>query len=121
MKDINCVTLTGRLTYDPELKTSSIGNDYLKFRIAVNDVKRHDDGTWEEIPNFFNCFLFGKRSEPLSKILHKGSPVSLDGRLRYRVYEYDGQKRNSVEIVVDTLIVNEKPNKTQQEQIIKPG
>lgn len=101
---INKVVLSGNLTRDPELRsTAASGSAILVFGIAVNErIKKGDD--WEDYPNFFDCVMFGKRAESLSKIMAKGMKVVLSGRLRYSSWENkDGQRRSKVEVIAEEV------------------
>lgn len=96
---INNVTITGNLTRDPELRTSASGTNVLQFSVAVNDrVKNQQTGQWEDRPNYIDCTVFGSRAEALSRLLHKGSKVGIQGKLHWSSWEKDGQKRSKVEV-----------------------
>jgi single-strand DNA-binding protein len=102
---INRVILCGNLTRDPELRTTAGGTAVLSFGIAVNERRRNPQTSeWEDVPNFFDCALFGRRADALSNILHKGMRVTLEGKLRWHQWEtQDGQKRSKVDILVDEI------------------
>jgi single-strand DNA-binding protein len=101
--NINRVVLTGNLTRDPELR--AVGETSIcKLRIACNTRRKNNSsGQWEEKPNFFDVTVFGARGENCAKYLSKGRPVAIDGRLEWREYEVDGQKRQSVDIIADNV------------------
>ena len=101
---INRVLLAGNLTRDPDLRSTSGGTSVLSFGLAVNERQKNGStGEWEDRPNFFDCTMFGKRAEAVSRYLSKGSKVALEGRLRWSQWERDGQKRSKVEVIVDEL------------------
>jgi single-strand DNA-binding protein len=100
--NINRVVLTGNLTRDPDL--SATGNLAIcKLGLAVNTRRKGSDGNWEEKPNFFRVTVFGNQAENCAKYLKKGRPVAIDGRLEWSQWERDGQKRESVDIIADTV------------------
>lgn len=99
MKNINTVTLVGRLTRDSELKQTSAGFSILGFSIANNYSKKAGD-SWEDQANFFNCKMFGKRAESLAQYMTKGQQVAVSGELRQERWEQEGQTRSSVVIIV---------------------
>ena len=102
MKDINQVTLVGRLTRDPELKYATSGTAILGFDIAVNrSVKKGDN--WTDEASFFNCTLFGKQAEAVSKYMEKGKQVAVAGELTQDRWERDGQKHSRVKIICNSL------------------
>ena len=101
---INRVVISGNLTRDPELRSTSGGTHVLSFGVAVNDRRRNQQtGEWEDYPNFIDCTMFGARAEALSRYLSKGSKVAIEGKLRWSQWERDGQKRSKIEVIVDEL------------------
>lgn len=71
------ITLTGRVTADLELQTSPNGTEYIQFNVAVN--KGYGE---QEHANFYQCVLFGKAAERLSKAgVKKGSLLFITGDL----------------------------------------
>ena len=101
--NINRVVLTGNLTRDPELSSTGGGLSICKLGIAVNTRRRNNDGGWEDKPNFFRVTVFGRQAESCSQYLKKGRPVAIDGRLEWSQWERDGQKRESIDIIADTV------------------
>ena len=59
--------------------------------------------SWEEKANYFNVTVFGRQAESCGQYLNKGRPVAIDGRLEWSEYEVEGQKRQSVDIIADTV------------------
>ena len=115
---INVVCLSGNLTRDAELRSTQSGLSVLNFGIAVNDrVKNQQTGEWMDRPNFVDCVLFGKRADSLANILHKGSKIALEGKLRYSSWENDqGQKRSKLEVLVDEIELMSQRNDSQGQQ-----
>lgn len=106
---VNRVVLSGNLTRQPEVRESTSGLSILSFGIAVNErVKNGQTGEWDDYANFFDCVIFGKRAESLSRILEKGMKVCIAGRLRYSSWEKDGQKRSKVEVIVDDVDIMQR-------------
>ena len=104
---MNKTFVSGNLTRDPELRQTQGGGSVLTFGVAVNDRKRNaQTGEWEDVPNFFDCCVFGKRADSLANLLHKGMRVCIDGKLRWSQWQdkQSGQKRSKVEIVVDDIV-----------------
>ena len=101
--NINRVVLTGNLTRDPELRSTPGGLAICKLGIAVNTRRKNSEGQWEEKPNFFRVTVFGRQAESCSQYLKKGRPVAIDGRLEWSSWENDGQKRESIDIIADTV------------------
>lgn len=102
--NINRVVLTGNLTRDPELRSTGNGLSVCKLGIAVNTRRKNGaTGTWEEKPNFFRVTVFGAQGENCAQYLKKGRPVAIDGRLEWSSWETDGQKRESIDIIADSV------------------
>ncbi len=101
--NINRVVLTGNLTRDPELRSTGGGLAVCKLGIAVNTRRKGSDGNWEEKPNFFRVTVFGRQAESCAQYLKKGRPVAIDGRLEWSSWETEGQKRESVDIIADSV------------------
>ncbi len=124
---INRVVISGNLTRDPELRSTTSGTAVLGFGVAVNDRRRNPQtGEWEDYPNFVDCTMFGARAEGISKFLVKGTKVAIEGKLRWSQWERDGQKRSKLEIIVDEIeFMNARsyssdssaPSSNQQNQI----
>ena len=102
---INRVCISGNLTRDPETRALPNGTAVLQMRMAVNDRRKNpQSGEWEDVPNYFDVVVFGKRAESLSRFLSKGSKIAVDGRLRYREWEnQQGDKRSKIEVVADDV------------------
>lgn len=102
---INTVAISGNLTRDAELRGSAEGNRVLSWSVAVNDrMRNRETGEWEDHANFVDCTLFGKRAEPLSGKLSKGTKVAVSGRLHWSQWEAkDGSKRTKLEVYVDEV------------------
>lgn len=114
MSDINCVTLTGRLTRDAELKYTQNGGAIVRFSMAVNRSKRNGDGSWAEETSFIDCVYFGKGAESVNSYLSRGRQVAVSGELRQSRWEQDGQTRSRVEVFVNNLsLLSQGGSKTQ--------
>lgn len=101
---INRVIISGNLTRDPELRNTQSGMAVLSFGVAVNDRRKNPTtGEWEDYPNFVDCTMFGARANSLSQYLSKGTKVSIEGKLRWSQWERDGQKRSTLEVIVDEI------------------
>ena len=104
---INNVTLVGNIANEPVLSGSNAL--VLRFSIAVNEWM----GENPERTSFFDCVLFGKRAAALREILKKGMKVAIAGKLRSSTYEKDGQKRYSVEVIINDIELPPLPPKNE--------
>ena len=102
--DLNKVFLIGRLTRDPELKSTSSGSYFCKFSVASNRTIFKKEGESREEVGFFDCTAWGKLAEVISKYVHKGRRVGIDGSLRWSQWEnQEGKKQSKVEIHVENF------------------
>ena len=105
---INSVVLIGRLTGDPELRTTTSGKSVCNFRIAVTKTRKPTDGSPDA--DFFNVNCWEKTAEFVSNYLHKGRLVAVEGRLQSRNYvATDGGKREVVEVVANNVQGLDRP------------
>lgn len=112
---INRVVISGNLTRDSEIRSTQSGMNILTFCVAVNDRRRNNQtNEWEDYANFVDCVLFGNRADFLSRVLHKGTKVMVEGKLRYSTWERDGQRRSKIEIVVDDVDFFSPRSQSQQ-------
>lgn len=102
---INRTVLVGRLTRDPELQTLPSGHNVCNLRIACNASRRDaESGSYHEQPHYFSVSVYGAQADAVSRYLHKGSPVAVDGHLEWREWETaEGQKRQAVKVVADAV------------------
>lgn len=93
------VFLGGRLTQDPELKTTPSGVSVCSFSVAVN---RRPGKDGESKADFFNCTAWRTTAEFISRYFHKSSSIFIEGSLQQRSWEnQDGQKRTVTEVQVE--------------------
>lgn len=90
---INRVVLVGRITKDPDLRTSAGGMSISSFTIAIDN--RAKAGT-EKTTSFINCVAFGATADFMAKYSRKGSLIGVEGRLQQRSYDNKEGRRVSV-------------------------
>lgn len=103
-KGINQVILMGRLTRDPEMRTTTNGKSVTSFGLAV-DRQGQDDSA-----DFFDVTAWEKLGELVNQYLSKGRRCLVQGRLSYRQWEQDGQKRSKVEVVATDVTFLDGPS-----------
>jgi single-strand DNA-binding protein len=105
---INRVVLVGRLTRDPELRTTTTGKSVCDFSIAVSKKIKPQDGSPDA--DFFRVSCWEKTAEYVSNYLTKGRLVAVDGRLTSRKYTAsDGTNREVVEVVAESVQGLDRP------------
>ena len=103
MRGTNQTHYVGSLALTPELKYTPGGLAILEITVAGRGEVLTADGTPRQAPFYNRCKAFGKYAESLAESLSQGDVVSVHGRLEYRSYEIEGEKRSAVETVVATL------------------
>ena len=84
---MNSITIHGRLTRDPELKTSQAGTEFCKFSIASDRYNGK-----EKVVDFFDCTAFGAKGVAISKFIRKGQDIVVVGEMTSNRVEKDGGK-----------------------------
>ncbi|GAB4383515.1 MAG: hypothetical protein Kow0022_03550 [Phycisphaerales bacterium] len=101
----NKVLLMGNLTRDIELRHTSGNQPVANFGLAVNRRFRSADGEMREETTFVDCEAWGRTAETMSKYLHKGRPVFVEGRLKLDTWQdkNDGSNRSKLRVVVESF------------------
>jgi single-strand DNA-binding protein len=102
--DINTVTITGNLTREPELRHLQDDNAVCSIRIAHNERFKGAAGEWSDRPQYFDVTIWGGLGKYLAENLTKGQKVVVNGRLKWREYEVDGNKRQAVDITAHAVV-----------------
>jgi single-strand DNA-binding protein len=100
--NINRVTLTGNLTRDPEVREAG-DTTVCGLRLAVNASKKTPSGSWEDRANYFDVTVWNAQAQACGKFLKKGSKVAIDGRLEWQEWEHEGQKRQAVKVIAQSV------------------
>ena len=109
---VNSVVLIGRLTRDPELRTTTTGKNVCSFSIAVQKRIKPQDGSPDA--DFFNIVAWNKDADYVVNYLTKGRLVAVGGRLQARKYTAsDGSNREVVEIVASSVQGLDRPREDQ--------
>lgn len=104
MASFNRVILMGNLTRDPELRYIASGTAVTDFGLAVNDKRKNANGELIEETTFVDVTLWARNAEVAGEYLSKGSPVLIEGRLKYDAWEtQDGQKRSKLKVVGERM------------------
>lgn len=102
---INTVTVSGNLTRDPEVRQLPSGTSVTSLRLAVNEsYKDSNTGEWSDRPNYFDVTVWKGLGEAVAKQLSKGDAIAVSGRLRWREWGEEGSKRQSVDIIADSVL-----------------
>ncbi|HBC4807486.1 TPA: single-stranded DNA-binding protein, partial [Staphylococcus aureus] len=112
---LNRVVLVGRLTKDPEYRTTPSGVSVATFTLAVNRTFTNAQG--EREADFVNCVVFRRQADNVNNYLSKGSLAGVDGRLQSRNYEnQEGRRVFVTEVVCDSVQFLEPKNTNDSQQ-----
>ena len=104
---LNHIVIMGRLTRDPELRTTQSGVNVASFSVAVErDFGGRDGG--ERQTDFIDCVAWRQTGEFVSRYFHKGSMIVVSGRLQSRKWQdREGNNRTNWEISADNVYFGE--------------
>ena len=104
---MNTCNFTGRLTKDPELKTTQSGKKYTMFCLAVDGIKDKDGN---KTADFVDFVAWNKSAEIIAQYARKGSKLGVSGRLHTTIKEDNGEKHKYTEIIVNEFdLLDSKP------------
>ena len=120
---MNSVNLVGRLTRDPEMRTTDSGISIASFSIAVNRQFKNKDGEYEA--DFINCVAFKHTADFIQKYFSKGQFIGITGRIQTRKWQdNDGKTRYATEVIVENATFtsgkSETNNTAQFEEVTEP-
>jgi len=102
--NLNKVIIVGRLTADPELRTTASGTHVTSFSVATNRNWTDKDGQKKEETEFHNIVAWGRQADVVNQFSKKGNVILVEGRLQTRSWEgKDGQPRKTTEIVTERI------------------
>lgn len=103
----NHVQLVGRLSANPEVKILDNGSKLARFAIAINETFTTKKGEKVTNTQWHTVTAWGSLANVAERILHKGTQVTIDGKLFNRIYTgKDGLKRTSTEVIANELFVS---------------
>ncbi|MDD5464025.1 MAG: single-stranded DNA-binding protein [Candidatus Moranbacteria bacterium] len=107
--NLNKVQLIGRLTRDPELRTTPSGQTVTTVGIATNRTWNDKAGQKQEKSEFHNIVIWGRLAEIAGQYLTKGQEVYFEGRLETRSYTgKDGVERKTTDIVAENMQMGQR-------------
>ncbi len=100
--NLNKVIIGGRLTSEPELKTTQSGLSVVSFSVAVNRKTKQGE---EQKADFFNVTAWRQTADFVARYFHKGSSICIVGSLQNSSWtDQNGQKHNKTDIVADEVM-----------------
>lgn len=104
-KSLNKVLLIGRLGADPEMRYTTSGMQVTTFSLATNRQWTDREGNAQEEADWHNIVAWDRLAQICNEHLSKGRLIYLEGRLRTRTYEANGQKQYRTEIVASDMLM----------------
>lgn len=110
---VNNVVLIGRITKDPEIRSSSTGNNFCNFTLAVNRNFKNQSGEYDA--DFIGCVGFNQTATLMEQYVTKGQLLSVTGRIQTRNYDDSSGRRIYVtEVVAERVSFLENRKIAQQ-------
>ncbi len=107
--NVNKVILVGRLTRDPDIRTTPSGQTVATLGMATNNYWTDKGGQRQERTEFHTVVLWGRVAEIAGQYLTKGQEAYIEGRLQTRSYtDKQGQERKVTEIVGETMQLGQR-------------
>lgn len=102
--NLNKVFILGRLTADPQLRTTPSGQSVVSFGVATNRVWTDKSGAKQKDVEFHNIVAWGRQAEIINQFLSKGGLVFIEGRLQTRAWQdQQGQSKKTTEIICEKM------------------
>jgi single-strand DNA-binding protein len=107
---LNSFVGIGNLTREPEIRYTNNNLKVAQITIAINRKEEVD---------YIDCVAFDKKADIIEQYLHKGNRVAVEGRLQTNMYEKDGKKIKTMNILINNIEFLNTNNKVVEEDGIK--
>lgn len=108
--DYNKAIIVGRVTADPQLRTTQTGQSVTSIGVATNRTWMDKNNQKQESTEFHNVVMWGRTAEIASQFLVKGATVLIEGRLQTRSWtDKQGQQRKTTEILCERMQLGPRP------------
>jgi len=113
------ITAQGNLVFEPDFQVTASGISRCKLRIACNERKRAENGTWSDgDTSYFDVVVWRELAEAAADTFKKGQPILVVGKVRVSKYEdKNGVERTAVDITADEIAAVVKANKSNENVI----
>lgn len=99
---INMVALMGRLTFEPEVRTTPSGVSVMRFQVACD--RKYQRSGQDRQADFIDCVAWRQTAEFISRYFHKGSMIAVEGTLQTSSYtDKNGNQRKQVEVLANNV------------------
>lgn len=108
--NVNKVFLVGRLTRDPEVRTTASGQSVASISLATNRFWKDKSGQRQDQTEYHNVILWGRLAEITGQYLTKGQEAFIEGRMQTRKYTgKDGIEKRTTEVVAENMQLGSRP------------
>ena len=109
------ITATGNLVFEPDFQVTQSGVSRCKMRIACNERRKNQDGTWTDgETSYFDIVLWRGLADAAADTFKKGQPILVVGKCKVVKYEdKNGVERTTVEITADEIAAVVKASKAK--------
>lgn len=112
---MNVVTLTGRLTKDPDVRYTNNGLSVARFNIAVDRDFKKEGGQTADFPSIV---AFGKTAEFIEKYFSKGKKIEIVGRIQTGSYQKeDGTKVYTTDVLAERVAFGESKGQSESQDV----
>jgi len=119
---VNKAIILGKLTRDPETRSTQSGASVVSFGVAHNARYKSASGEPKEDVLFIDCTAFGKTGETIAQYMRKGSEILIEGRLKLDQWEdKEGQRRSKIGLIVDHFHFTGKGQQQEGQAQVKPA
>lgn len=109
---MNKAIILGRLTKDPEVKSTPNGNSVAQFTVAVDRKYKNADGS--KTTDFINCVAWRQVADIIGRYFHKGNRILITGEIQTRTYDdQQGVKHYVTEVIANEVDFIESANSQQ--------
>ena len=118
MASVNMAIVVGFVGDDPRINQTQSGRKVASFSIATTE-RGYTTQSGQQIPDrteWHNIVCWGKTAEVVERYVRKGSSLYIQGKIRTRYYEKDGQTRYVTEIECETMQMLDRRAESQQSQ-----
>lgn len=116
---MNKVFIIGRLTKEPEMKTTSNQKAVAQFTVAVD--RKYKDANGNRQADFINCVAWNQTAQFIGQYFHKGSKIVVVGNIQTRTYDdQNGQKHYVTEVIADEVEFGESARENQSAPAPQP-
>lgn len=110
---LNRITITGRLTADPELRKTASDISVTSFSIANQRNFKNSNG--ERDTDFYDVTAWRTTAETVTKYFTKGAMITIDGRLESRKYkDKNGNNRTAISIIAENVFFGDSKKDSQE-------